>query len=45
VPWRYVRARLAAHWGVPPWEVDAAPVDEVMEALTLMQIEAEARTT
>lgn len=43
VPWVYARAQLAARWGVPPWEVDEAPRDEVAVALDLIDAEAQAR--
>ena len=42
VPWGYVRARLASHWGCKPWEVDAAPKGEVAEALLIMSLDAKA---
>lgn len=41
VPWVYVRRVLAERWGVPPWQVDEAPHDEVRLELALMSLEAE----
>jgi hypothetical protein len=38
-PWAYVRRTIARSWGVPPWEVDEAPLDEVLLELKLMAIE------
>jgi hypothetical protein len=42
VPWAYFRFRLAQHWGIPPWEVDAAPKGECQEALLILSLEARA---
>jgi hypothetical protein len=42
VPWVYARHVLARYWQVPPWEVDAAPWDEVQMTLRIMALEAEA---
>lgn len=42
MPWPYVRAKLAQSWGVPPWIVDAAPLDELATALHILEIESEA---
>lgn len=41
VPWPYVRRALAQRWGIPPWGVDEAPVDEVMLELRLMELDGE----
>ena len=41
VPWVYVRARIAQTWGVPPWEVDEAPHDEVAVAAELLALTGE----
>lgn len=41
LPWAYTRRDLARQWGVPPWEVDAAPNDEVETELAIRRIEAE----
>lgn len=43
MPWAWVRRLIAARWAVPPWEVDAAPGDEVQLELRLMEIEADCR--
>ena len=40
VPWVYVRRSIAQGWGVPPWAVDEAPVDEVLLELKLRELEA-----
>jgi hypothetical protein len=42
MPWVYIRSRIARAWGVPPWDVDAAPVDEIATELHLWEIQAEA---
>ena len=42
MPWVYVRRVIARSWGVPPWEVDLAPSDEVALELKLMALEAKA---
>jgi len=42
LPWAYLRAKLAERWGIPPWEVDAAPKGEIDTALTIMTLEARA---
>lgn len=42
MPWPYLRAKLASSWGVPPWEVDTAPLDEVVTALHILEIESDA---
>jgi hypothetical protein len=41
VPWLYVRAKIAAAWGVPPWEVDEAPWSEVALAQELLFVTGE----
>lgn len=45
MPWVYVRRQIARSWGVPPWEVDAAPWDEVAMELRLMQIEGKVQAS
>jgi butyrate kinase len=42
VPYAYARRRVAQAWGVPPWVVDDAPVDEFLLELKLMEIEYDA---
>ena len=42
VPWAYTRRNLARAWGVPPWAVDEAPMDEVMLELRIAELEAAA---
>lgn len=42
MPWAYVRSRIARMWGLPPWEVDQAPADEVATELHLWSIQAAA---
>lgn len=42
MPWVYIRHVLAQRWGVRPWDVDAAPWDEVVTALELFRMENEA---
>jgi hypothetical protein len=42
VPWVYIRRAIAKSWGVPPWFVDEAPVDEVMTELRILALEGEA---
>lgn len=42
-PWPYVRRTLAERWHCRPWEVDEAPLDEVLLELKIMGIEASAR--
>jgi butyrate kinase len=34
---------VARSWGVPPWVVDEAPVDEVLQEIKLHNIELESR--
>ena len=41
VPWLYVRRQLARAWGVPPWVVDEAPIDEIELELDIARIEFE----
>lgn len=45
MPWAYVRYRIAQHWNVPPWIVDAvrehAP-GEIDEVLAIWKLEDEA---
>jgi hypothetical protein len=41
-PWAYIRRVLARTWGCFPWEVDDAPLDEVLLELKLMGMEARA---
>ena len=41
MPWVWVRRRLAERWGVPPWEVDEAPYEEIALELKLGAIEHE----
>jgi hypothetical protein len=43
VPWIYLRRVVAKSWGVPPWAVDDAPIDEVLMELEILQLEGEAR--
>lgn len=43
VPWVWWRRMVAQRWGVPPWEVDAAPIDEVLTEIKLAGIEADYR--
>jgi len=38
LPWAYYRSLLARVWHVPPWEVDAAPWDEVDTELRLRAV-------
>lgn len=45
MPWVYIRRAVAKSWGLPPWEVDEAPYDEVMTELRIMKLENEARAT
>ena len=45
VPWAYVRRAVARSWGVPPWEVDDAPYDEVLLEIKILNLEAEAEKT
>lgn len=42
VPWPYIRRAIARSWGVPPWVVDDAPVNEVFLELRILELEAEA---
>ncbi|NJN53280.1 MAG: hypothetical protein HC804_00105 [Anaerolineae bacterium] len=42
VPWVYIRRRVAEQWHCKPWEVDDAPMDEVMTELRILELEAEA---
>jgi hypothetical protein len=42
VPWAYVRRQIARAWGCRPWEVDEAPLDEVLLELKILEIEAQA---
>jgi hypothetical protein len=39
-PWKIVRAELAQAWGIPPWEVDMAPSDEIDLQLELWRLRA-----
>ena len=41
-PWAYVRRTLAERWHCRPWEVDDAPLDEVLLELKILGIEARA---
>ena len=41
-PWAYVRRSLAARWSCFPWEVDEAPLDEVLLELKILGMEARA---
>lgn len=41
VPWAWTRRRIAAKWNIPPWEVDLAPIDEILTEVKLHEIEAE----
>jgi hypothetical protein len=43
LPWVYTRRRIAERWGIPPWEVDQAPTDEVLTEIEIANIEAETR--
>lgn len=43
LPWVVIRRSLAAKWGIPPWEVDEAPADEIATELHISAIEARAR--
>lgn len=42
MPWVYVRRAVAKSWGVPPWAVDAAPYDEVLMELKILELETDA---
>ncbi len=37
----YVRRAVARAWGVPPWVVDEAPVDEVLTEIKILNLEGE----
>jgi len=39
VPWPLVRRRIARAWGLPPWAVDNAPLDEINLELKLMELD------
>jgi hypothetical protein len=39
VPWVYTRRVVARNWGCLPWEVDAAPIDEVLREIELHNLE------
>lgn len=41
-PWPYVRRVLAERWHCRPWEVDDAPLDEVLLELKILGMEARA---
>lgn len=43
VPSSYVLEALARRWGVPPWELERAPLAWVTRGLTFMRLESEAR--
>jgi len=43
VPWAYTRRVVARIWGVPPWFVDEAPIDEVLTEIRIHNLEMEAR--
>jgi hypothetical protein len=43
LPWVYVRRDLAKQWGIPPWEVDVAALEEIQIELAIRSIEAEVR--
>jgi hypothetical protein len=42
-PWAYVRRALAERWHCFPWDVDDAPLDEVLLELKILGIEAKAQ--
>jgi hypothetical protein len=42
VPWAWTRRQVALEWNVPPWVVDEAPIDEVLTAVRLMNLEQKA---
>lgn len=42
MPWVYVRRQMARSWGVPPWVVDEAPMDEILLELKIAELEAAA---
>ena len=42
MPWVYARRVVAKNWGVPPWVVDEAPIDEVLTELKILELEGEA---
>lgn len=39
VPWVYVRRLVARSWGVPPWVVDDAPIEETLLELKILELE------
>jgi len=38
-PWWYICLRLAATWGLPPWELERAPLVWVLRQLKVWEIE------
>jgi hypothetical protein len=42
VPWVWIRKRIAEAWHCKPWEVDDAPMDEILLQCKLMNCESEA---
>lgn len=43
MPWVWTRRALANRWRITPWEVDEAPIDEILTELRLSNLEAEAQ--
>lgn len=42
MPYVYARRIVARSWGVPPWVVDEAPIDEFFTELRILKLEADA---
>lgn len=43
VPPSYAYEALAQRWGIPPWELERAPLAWVARGLTFMELESQGR--